>query len=98
MTLKIKLVGGEIERKRLARPKTRRYLAECQAHKTTASPTAPRGYDLLALKTCRFSLPMPVHTPWTGRGRVVRYKKRTRTLCVELLSWPLLSGHHKFAR
>ncbi|CAM9246111.1 unnamed protein product, partial [Laminaria digitata] len=33
-----------------------------------------------------------------GRGRVVRYKKRTRSLCVELLSWPLRSGSHKFAR
>lgn len=34
----------------------------------------------------------------TGRGRVVRYMKRTHSLCVELLSFPLRSGRYKFAR
>lgn len=33
-----------------------------------------------------------------GLGRVVRYKKRTHSLCVELLSLPLRTGRHKYAR
>lgn len=34
----------------------------------------------------------------SGRGRVVRYKKRTHSLCVDLLSLPLHSGKREFAR